>query len=298
LDYARYNQKILGNESVIGYFGDHEYFPDGGTEQEVVNQVKKEFNVLKVGFSALNKICEKFDFAYFQRAGSREILPDTTRTGVHAVFRYHEPHGDVYAYISRWLSWHMSSGKEKYVPYVVNLPEPTVDPTTIRRHLGISPEKYVVGRFGGYNTFDIPFVHRVIAETLTIRNDIVFVMLNTAPFYLHPNILYLRPISDVQSKANYINMCDAFLHGRTGGESFGMAIAESLFFGKPVLAYEGGADRNHVDMLRLTNLIYNEDSLFEKLNDLQNQTGNWKELVDEYTPRHVMGRFREVFLNF
>ncbi len=37
------------------------------------------------------------------------LVAQSCRTVVHSVFKFCEPHGDVYAYVSEWLAQHMSS---------------------------------------------------------------------------------------------------------------------------------------------------------------------------------------------
>src|SRR5674476_774086 len=76
------------------------------------------------------------DFLYMIKAGLRDdrIPSRGVRYGVHAVFPYCEPHGDVYAYVSRWLSACMSRGRLPYVPHIVELPNVNGD---LRESLGI-----------------------------------------------------------------------------------------------------------------------------------------------------------------
>ena len=39
-------------------------------------------------------------------------------------------------------------------------------------------------------------------------------------------LFFLPPTTDVERKVKFINTSDAFLHARTQGESFGMAVGE------------------------------------------------------------------------
>ena len=311
-DYAHYNQEILGNESVIAYSNKGPAGKDTGSVPAVIDKFKSKFQTLEYeSESDLNNIASKFDFCYSQRAGlkvnmtTKIPLPivNTTRFGVHCVFQYYDPHGDVYAYISDWLSESVAKSYNQpicpFVPYVVDLPQPNFD---VRKAIGISNDKLVFGRHGGFKTFDIPFVKDTIRKIVSERDDIVFLFLNTEHFINHPNVMFIDPIFDRQLISNFINACDAMLHARDLGESFGSAIAEFLFHDKPVLAWDGGFDRNHVQMLSGYNSLYGENGDDE--NECYNMIVNFRDrpkqdfrkIVEPYTPKNVMSAFQNVFL--
>jgi hypothetical protein len=296
IDYARNLREILGHEVVIGYYENIPYYTDGGTEDVVLTRIKREFEVRGARQGSIDSICYDIDFAYITRSGSVEEIPTVCPSGVHVVFQFNDPHGTVYAYISRWLSWKMSAGFTPYVPYIVSLPEPSRPPSQLRTALGIGQDKFIIGRLGGYTTFDIEFVKREIDRFAHEREDTVFLFLNTEPFSNNPNILYPNPVVDVDLKSQYLNLCDAFIHARSRGESFGMAVAEPLFFNKPVLSWRGGLDRNHEDILRHTDLLYTEESFRRKLLNIRDFRGNWKELVQDFEPKEVVLKFQSVFL--
>jgi hypothetical protein len=175
VEYARHNRSILGNESALIY---QENFDLKGLDihsnMSVVEELRKEFTVHTYRTTEeLNEIASKYDLCYSQRSGEyMEPIVTSTRFGVHSVFQYNQPHGDVYAYISKWLSDAVTQGQAPYVPYIVDLPEPNHD---VRAALGISKDKFVYGRLGGYNTFDIPWVRQEIVNLVNERNDIVFI---------------------------------------------------------------------------------------------------------------------------
>lgn len=308
-DYARYNQEILGNESAIVYCSENPEGLDVGSNPGVIQTLSKQFPVYSYKTERdLNKLAEKFDLCYSQRAGlvvdnltkKRNPIVTSTKFGVHCVFQWYGPHGDVYAYISEWLS--NASAKLynvpvcPYVPYIVDLPEPNLD---LRARMGIPKNILVIGRIGGFNTFDIDFVHRTIIRIVHERNDVVFVFPNTEKFYHHPNIIYAEPFFDPQMKSNFIHMCDAMLHGRILGESFGLSIAEFLFHNKPVLAWNGGFDRNHVEMLKNKNLLYGIDQqeLYDMIVGIRDRfPTDYRSIVSCYSPKRVMEQFDRVFL--
>jgi hypothetical protein len=88
------------------------------------------------------------------------------------------------------------------------------------------------------------------------------------------------------------------LHARDRGESFGLSIAEFLSLNKPVLAWNGGHDLNHLDMLKGSGLLYNDEY---ELNVMIRNISAWEQevwsmRVEQYKPISVMNKFKEVFL--
>jgi glycosyltransferase involved in cell wall biosynthesis len=301
-DYARYNRSILGNESVITYNKDLGYEKDMGSDIAVINELAKEFTVL--GYSSQDPgeglleywiNIHKPDLTYFIRAGNKEPLPTNCKTAVHSVFQFNEPHGDKYAYVSEWLSNKMSDGAIPFVPHMVDLPEPTRD---YREAFGIRKDQIVIGRYGGYYTFDLPFVKDLIKRIAATSDRYVFLFLGTQPFIDHPNVKFINETHDVQKKANFINTCDAMIHARERGESFGLSIAEFLSLNKPVLAWNNGHDLNHLDMLKDSGLLYNDISDLNRIiTSLPDFKEDWTKRVEQYKPIPVMNKFKEVFLS-
>jgi hypothetical protein len=309
LDYAQYNQEILGNESAIVYDLNAPSGKDVGTNPDVVAEISKIYPVYSYSNETeLNQLAEGYDLCYSQRSG---LLNDTginkinplvtsTRFGVHCVFQFYEPHGDAYAYISEWLAKRVSEAYDKplcpHVPYIVDLPKPT---RNFREEYGIPKDKFVFGRIGGYNTFDLPHVQNVVRKIANERDDILFIFANTEPFSNHPNIKYVDPFLDRELKSNYIEMCDAMLHARQLGESFGLSICEFLHHNKPVLSWKGGFDQNHVHMLKDYDLLYGNDEqeVYDKIVGLRERVpADYRSIVESYSPEKVMQQFAQVFL--
>lgn len=293
-DYARYNQDILGNESVIAYCKTNGQEKDMGNEPAVIEALEKKYKVVgyRAGFLEEKIDQEKIDLAYMIDSGQYKPTPKNVKTAVHAVFQFNEPHGDRYAYVSKWLSEEMSQGEVPYVPHIVTLPEPT---GSYRNVLGIK-EETVIGRIGGYHTFDIPGVKDYIKKLVDKSDQFIFLFVGTAPFIDHPKVKFINEIHDLQKKANFINTCDAMLHARQRGESFGLSIAEFLYLNKPVLSWNGGHDKNHLDMLKDSGTLYNnEDDLNYLLHNLKDFNENWSHRVAEFSPELVMKKFKDVF---
>jgi len=298
-DYAYYNQKYLGNESIVAYCGFQPYHEDGGTEVEVVEKFKKEFKVLSYdSLEGINEICDKenIDAAYFIKSGHFDQRISNRKNLIHCVFQDFQPHGDVYAYVSEWLSDKVTKGKFPFVPHMVNLPEPNGD---FREKYNLK-DKIVIGRYGGFHTFDLPWVKDGLVKFTYNNPEYVFLFANTLKFTNHPNFIFIDKIVDLQEKSNFINTCDAMIHARAMGESFGIAICEFMSQNKPVFAWVGGNDQHHTSLLGSTNTLYNgEADLFDKLSLIKDgyQFANFSSLVEKFKPEPVMNKFNEVFLN-
>ena len=309
-DYARYNQEILGNESVIVFDETAPIGVDVGSNAGVITEIAKHFQILTYSSEDnLNKIAEKFDLCYTQRAGRivddltkrKNPIVTSTRFGVHCVFQWYDPHGDVYAYISEWLANNVAKSYgaqlHPHVPYIVDLPEADKD---FRKQYDFPKDRFIIGRIGGYNTFDLPHVKKAVQRVAETRDDILFIFANTEPFSDHKNILFVEPFFDQQLKANYIHMCDAMLHGRQLGETFGLSISEFLFKNKPVLAWNDGFDKNHIEMLKDFDLLYgnDEDDVYRRIVELRDRAPvDYRSIVSPFSPKNVMEQFSRVFLD-
>ena len=128
------------------------------------------------------------DFCYYLSGGYLRDLPIVAkRSGVHAVFRHFEPHGDVYAYLSSWLSDWMTGGQAPSVPHIVTMPEPDDD---MRAELGIPNEAFVVGRYGGFDQFNLSMAKQAVTQALDDRQDLYCLFVNTEQFVEHPRALF------------------------------------------------------------------------------------------------------------
>ena len=303
MDYAKYNQSLLGNQSVIAYplnFYDSGITPDSLTRPEVVEAVSKEFTVF--GYNTkeeLEEYCIKnnVDYTYYIKAGFFDgQLTKSTKNLIHAVFNAYQPHGDRYAYISEWLSKQASMGTVDYVPHIVDLPRESI--SNFREKYNIPENKIVIGRIGGFYQFDIQFAAQTVANFAYNNPNYVFVFVNTFKFVDLPNVLFLDSIFDEQEKTDFILSCNAMIHARSDGESFGLAICESLFHNIPVLCFNGGRDKHHIDLLKDTGLLYSTpEELWNKLLNVPNSyPSNLSKLVEQFSPENVMQQFNKVFL--
>jgi hypothetical protein len=291
-DYARYNEEILGNKSIIiskdPAIWDYSH-------PKAIQKFKDRFSVYFYSdISEIETILDNnnIDIFYAQKSGREDgVVSNKRKSVIHAVFQEYEPHGDRYAYISEWLG---KKYNKPFVPYIVDLPNRKDD---MRVGLNIPNDAYVFGRHGGIETFDIEWVKSVIIEILNEREDIYFLFMNTDKFYNHPNIIYLDAESDMNKKVEFINTCDAMIHARNRGESFGLAIAEFSMRNKPIITWNGGVDKAHLDILENNCYLYNnKNELLNIFRNFQKIEKDWN-MYSQFNPQEVMRIFKSVFIN-
>lgn len=305
-DYAQYNMDLLNNKSIICYQKDIKNItPDQNfiKSNEVFEYFNDRYDMVEyTDMSDLDIKLKKHntDYAYFLKAGFDDgIMTKDIKSLIHCVFNNYQPHGYRYAYVSKWLAQAASENTRDYVPHIVNLPMSyTVD---YRKKLGIGFDKVVVGRYGGFDQFDIEMVMNTVGFIVHSDPSFVFVFVNTRKFIDHPNVIFIEePILDPQEKSNYILSCNAMLHARSDGESFGLSICEFLFHNVPVISYGGGRDKNNVELLSEYGMIYHTQyELIEQLIKLKYRLFDcyYAGIVEQFSPEDVMERFDKVFLN-
>jgi hypothetical protein len=242
---------------------------------------------------------EQIDLLYMIKAGNRDtITPTNVKTAVHCVFDMREEHGTVYAGVSEWLAGFFK--KPFWVPHIVNLKKTT---ETLRVELGIPNSAFIVGRIGGYDQFDLPMAHAAIRTALDKRPDFWAIFLNTKPFIDHPRVKFIPFQSDLMYKSKFINTCDAMIHARSDGETFGLSVAEFSSLNKPVITYD--ADywwymRAHIHALGDRAILYkNEAELTAYLLQIDKDyvAGvDWDRYSIPFSPENVMKKFEEVFI--
>lgn len=285
-DYALGNIEILGNESII--------ISPANSDLTSLDKFKEKFKVyLYRSFSEVESIIEKenVDAVYYIKSGENDgKLVTNAKNLVHAVFKHNEPHGDVYAYVSKWLADEMSNGELPYVPHMVNLPKHNLN---YRENFNIGSE-IVVGWYGG-NNFEIPFAQQAVIDIAQRRSDVVFLFMNQDPFCNLKNVIFVEGTTNLDEKVAFINTCDFMIHARERGETFGLTIAEFSTLGKPIITYRDSPERNHINVLGENGIYY---SNYEELHNILNNLTVFSDIncYNDYTPEKVMNKFNEVFL--
>ncbi len=292
-DYAYYLKYLYGYECIIIYNKNYKENDEG-----VKLKMLKEFNVF--GYfdkSEIDKILidEKCDYFFTIKGGKYDGVISTVCKNlimaVSANISRSDIHGDKYFVCSPWLS--KITGID-YVPHMINLPDVDGD---LRSELSIPTDSIVFGRNGGYDTFDIEFAKDVIRDILSLKNNYYFLFQNTEKFIEHERCIFLDSNADLNFKVKFINTCDAHLHARKLGESFGLTCGEFSIKNKPVITWNGSIERNHIDTLEEKALLYNnyEDLMSVLLNFDKNKFINWN-CYQEYLPEKVINRFVKFYL--
>ena len=292
-DYAYYNKTILGNESIIMYNTTR-----NDNLQDVIDKFKNEFKVIGVNnFKLVDPILYKLkcNIFYIIKSGENEgQISRVCKTVVHCVFNCNQPHGNVYAAISPYIKNY--NKRVPFVPHMVNLPDHNKN---MREELNIPEDAVVYGRYGGYDSFDIPYVQKIVYDVAKNNPEMYFIFMNTEQFCdLLPNIIHVEKTIDVNRKVEFINTCDAMLHARHIGESFGLAIAEFSTKNKPIITTPNfklnpNVDIAHIHFLKEKGVWYNEDNLYSilttfltKENRDEIRSKDWNVFKD-YTPEKL-----------
>jgi len=172
-DWAYWTRHYLSIDPIIMYDENHP-----ANSIDAINKFKKEFSVFSYfNKSQIDKILleNQCDAFFMIKGGSPDgVISSVSKNFVNAVSGHWKPnwiHGDVYAMGSKWLS-KITNNVIPNVPHMVCLPDVDED---MREELGIPKDALVIGRNGGSDTFDIPFVKQAIQVVLNERKDIWFV---------------------------------------------------------------------------------------------------------------------------
>ncbi|MDO3693449.1 hypothetical protein QVZ41_01130 [Wenyingzhuangia sp. chi5] len=300
-DYAFYNQKILNNESVIVYNKNNP-----NNFEAAIEKFKNKFEV--IGYSSVSELefivdKVKADLFYAIKYGIKDdIIVSNCKTAMHTVFKCFEPHGDVYAYVSEWLAKEMTNLEYPFVPHMVHLPIIEGD---LRKELNIPKKAVVFGRHGGGETFDIEFVKKTIKKYATKNKEVYFLFLGTDSFvsktFFRPykNIIFLPATIDVSYKVRFINTCDAYIHARVQGESFGIAVGEFSIKNKPVITWSKSEERSHIEILKEKAILYeNKEDLYNVFSNFTVDSSIDYDMYSKaFSPNTIMNKFKEVFLD-
>jgi hypothetical protein len=283
-DYADYNEKILGNTSYVVY--------PNNSDLTAIDKFHSRFRHKLLpynDFNFLENVCKDLDIshAYFIKYGTDDgkLIPGVKNI-VHAVFDGSQPHGDIYVVVSEWLS---KKYNVDYLSHIVSLPDSKED---FREFLNIPKNATVFGRYGGYDQFDVPYLSEAIFAAADKGK--YFLLMNTKPLdHQHKNIIYLDASTDLYTKTAFINTCDAMLHGRTEGETFGLSISEFLHQDKPVITNITGKDKNQVLILKDKGFYYSDvNELTFILLSFEKKIYEMKSLISEFSPEKIMSKFK------
>ena len=295
-DYANFNETILGNHSLICHPGKLE-----NVENPTYAKWKARFPLVpyRTKIELSSKLKERgVDILYQIKPGPYDgfIIP-SVKNCIHSMFLSDEFHGDSFAYVSRWASRVMTGREESFVPHFVPRLE---GKESLRQGLGIPIKAKVFGRHGGWDTFNIPFVREAVVRHARQNPEDHFVFLNTESICEAENLTnihYIPATVDPVEKAKFLNTCDAMLHARWHGETFGLAVGEFAVLGKPVITFADSRERAHLEMLGRQSLQYRHaGELIKILRDFRPHRTQETEYEIFADPKVVMEIFRKKFL--
>lgn len=285
-DYAHFNETLLGNTSIVLT---RDMRARNG---EIYDKFAKRFPIRYIASPAdIDSVVqsERLDVLYVIKSGESDwFITTKCKTLVHCVFTTHHPHGTVYCAISDTLNT-IHNTNVPVLPHMISVDEHA---ESFRAELGIDSSATVIGRYGSYDSFDIPFVYDAIVDSLNANPTMIFLAMNTKPFATHPRIVYLPRTTDAFVKRKFINTCDAMLHARQRGETFGLSCGEFAVCGKPIITYAESPERAHIDILGAACSTYISK---EELVDIL-ASGSWRKDMKgngytRYTPERVMDVF-------
>ena len=302
-DYANYNEILLKdqhglpNSSII-------VVPENSSQNDSlgVERFKSRFQVFT--YKDLNDLenileREKCDMLYCIKYGHNDnVFSRRIKTVIHCVFDMSQPHGDVYAGVSQAVA--EKYNKTLFVPHMISLGNEACG--NLREQLGIPSNSIVFGRYGGMDTFDLPFCRRAIVDIVNSFENIYFLFSNTPEFYKHQQIKYVSKMVDEKEKLKFIQTCDAYIECGSMGHSFGLAIGEFSVVNKPIIAYKGIAQGNgiwndaHIKILKEDGIYFtNEIEFFHILTTFIPYKA--RNCYTDYSPEKAMSIFEKVFIN-
>jgi hypothetical protein len=323
-DYADYTETILHKKSIIFFHGS----PALATSN-VFKKFQNRFKTVQYesgNHFLLQLVKEKCDFLYVIKSGEKnsypvmsDFTPEVVPVGFHAVFTW-EPHGSSYAAISEDVVQYSSL---PVVPHIVRPVDTNAyqNAKDLRKELNIPQSAFVLCRHGGMETFDIDWVFQTVWKTVAKYSpqELHYIFMNTWRFYpngtanrndlklgrgfrldVHPQIHHIAPIVDLVEKENFFKTCNAMLHARTPGETFGLAIAEFSVHNLPVITYANAHAKQHLHILKDKGFLYQGSKDLEEFIDSFVKRGvpakNYN-AYEIYHPEKVMPLFEKNFLD-
>jgi GR25 family glycosyltransferase involved in LPS biosynthesis len=292
-DYAYYNQEFYNNESII-FYQKH----NSGNQPSVIKKFEKHFKCYAYeNFDEVNNVIEKEGIQYLYSIISGEFssskLSTKCKNLLHAVFTV-QPHGDKYVTVSEYLT-KKHGNKVDFIPHMINMPKVEGN---LKNKLNIPVDSIVLGRYGGMEQFNIVQVHQAIRDILNLDPNIYFLFANTIKFYEHPRIIYLDKIIDIEEKVKFINSCDAMIHARLDGETFGLAVGEFSYLNKPIITCVSPIDNSHIEILGNKGIYYDSyDAIINILKNIRSiikSKSDWNAYRD-FKPENIMKKFMSTF---
>ena len=294
VSYATYNEKILGNKSIIMTHG-----ITSDTTNIAKEYIENLFSIIYIKEKNVTSLIldnilssNNCDLLYCIKYGKNDgIYSNKVKTIVHCVFDMSEKHGDVYIAVSKSLANKYNSNL--YLPHIVDMKNDSVQ--DLRSELSIPLDVIVIGRYGGIDTFNVEFVKQYISDIVRRNNNIYFLFMNCSIWDNHKQIINLEPTVSIEFKQRFISTCDAMIVPESLGHTFGLSIAEFTVYNKSIICFNDGKlwNDNHVKELK------NEAIYFSNILELAVIIENFNifknikpfNAYKQYSPNNVMNIF-------
>lgn len=198
------------------------------------------------------------------------------------------PH--ISAYVSHWQNHFFSNSSSLVLPHIITQPS-KFEPSQIdaKKTLNIPESAIVLGRHGGFDTWNLPWVSQAIVEIASRRRDLYFIFMNTPSFSNLENIIFLPPSTSNTEISTFLRASDAMLHARWEGETFGLSCAEFLIRNKPLMTWSGSRERNHIYLADSSCMLYNRpEDLCSLLLSIDKQ---YLESKSSQIPHHILKNY-------
>ena len=246
--YVFYNPKKNNNrlDYLKNNFIESNIIPFEASEEK--SGPKSGYSYVTTNFSELAKNYE-FDIIHFARSGYYEwpfierLAPIQIETNIFAG-KDHSPFLDCSVSISDRIT--ELRGKADYRIYNP-VPEPFDNNENLKQELNIPEGYHIFGRVGRPDNFD-NIALLSLAELKTKGYKFKYIILGPCQktiqtineLNLSEDCILIQPTSDDNFIHKLYNTIQVFLHYRSDGESFGVAIAHGMMYGVPVISHYAG----------------------------------------------------------
>ena len=110
-------------------------------------------------------------------------------------------------------------------------------------------------------------------------------------------MIFLLATSDILRKLKFINTCDALLHARKRGETFGITVAEFALKGKPIITFADSPEKAHLIELENNAYLYRDKKELVEILTNADLRLSAKENYQKFLPAKVMEKFQSVFIS-
>ena len=301
-DYAKYNEELLNNKSyIICFTPDAQRRHGFPPERYSYDKFKERFEIIEIeDITEIKYVILLHNIHFFHTltyGGANDIYQFNNtyiwgkcKTIKHCVFETNSHESDYYISLSDMLNQKYNTNIP-VIPLMVDLPDCSEN---LRNELNIPHDAIVYGRYGGMDEFNILCMYEAIVEYLNSNLDnCYFLFMNTKQFCYHPRIIYLDKNIDLIHKVKFINTCDAMVHARSMGETFGLSIGEFSVKNKPIITCDCG-DNEHIKILGDKALLYNskEDviNIFKNIRTIIASRTDWSS-YKLCSPSYIMSLF-------